>query len=232
MGNFGILPLNCPLSQAKATTNEIMYRLVKNNPPESSDFVSIRGQSPQKQYAAEFSDLFNESLANEIVQEFIQIIGHSDNQEELTKIIKYFQLRAARKYRDFLIELQTAGTQLSVDWVSPITNQGASVILKETTIQNAIIIIDQVESELPKVINVFGTLIGGNKRSEKFEMINDDQKTYRGDISRQVINSSINLTISQRYEFVIEETKKLKPATNEIFYSHKLIGLKQLVKIN
>jgi hypothetical protein len=50
MGNFGILPLNCPPSQAKATTNEIMYRLVENNPPESSDFVSIRRQNPQKEY--------------------------------------------------------------------------------------------------------------------------------------------------------------------------------------
>jgi hypothetical protein len=180
--------------------------------------------------AAELGDLFNESLANEIIQEFIQIISHSDNQEELTKIIKYFQLRAARKYRDFLIELQTAGTQISIDWVSPLANKGASVILKETTIQNAIIIIDQVESELPEVISIIGTLIGGNERSEKFEMIDKNEQTYKGDISKQVINSSISLTIGNKYEFIIEATKKIKPATNEIFYSYKLIGLKQLMK--
>ena len=87
--------------------------------------------------ASEMGNLFNESLANEIVEEFILVLNHSDNQEELTKIIKTLKIRAARKYRDLLNELQTAGTQLKVDWESPMEGKGGSTILKEATINNA-----------------------------------------------------------------------------------------------
>ncbi len=181
--------------------------------------------------AAESGNLFNESLANEIIEEFIQVINSSENQEELTKIIKKFKIRAARKYRDFLIKLQTAGTQLKIDWESPIPNKGGSVFLKETTINNALMIINQVQPEPPQIINVTGTLIGGNKRSKRFEIEDDnDRKTYKGAIAQTALNSSVILTLDKRYEFVLEETKKINPSTNEVSCTYKLIRLKLLTK--
>ena len=71
-----------------------------------------------------------------------------------------------------------------------------------------IIIINKVESELPQIININGALIGGNKRSKKFEILNDEQETYKGEITKTVINSSVSLILDKRYEFTLEETKK------------------------
>ncbi|MEP2770597.1 MAG: hypothetical protein ABJH05_00525 [Fulvivirga sp.] len=45
------LPNNCPPSDAKPPDGQTFYRLCQNNPPEGSDFVSLKIENPSRTFA-------------------------------------------------------------------------------------------------------------------------------------------------------------------------------------
>lgn len=172
-------------------------------------------------------DLWGNSLAEEAIESFLQLINIGQDSERLREFLLDAQPRAASRYRIFLEKLIHAKARLRADWGSFNQEKGDSAELLLVDAKIVLGIVSQVESEKPKQYEVEGELVGINKRTKSFEIweIRGEEKKYSGRILDSALSVAETATLSRVYTSTIMEVTEIS-LTGEEKIKYQLADLK------
>lgn len=172
-------------------------------------------------------DLWGNSLAEEAVEAFLQLIEIGKDSEKLREFLLEAQPRTAFRYRIFLEKLINAKAKIRAEWGSCNQNKGAAAELLLEDAKITLEIVSQVETENPRQYDVDGELAGINKRTKYFEIweFKGDGKKYSGRILDSALSVAETATISKTYTATIKEIIEVSLAGEE-HTKYQLVDLK------
>lgn len=171
-------------------------------------------------------DLWNNSLAKQSVEKFVELIKIGNQPALLRSLLLQIQPRAASRYKIFMQNLIHAKSDINLAWSSPSNQEIITAYLNLSDIQNIISVITEVEEQDPKQYNIIGELIGVHKRNKTFEIFSySENQKFSGRILDSALSIAEQATISKYYEATIIEKQELLP-TGEEFTKYNLLNLK------
>lgn len=177
--------------------------------------------------AFEQPDLWGNSLVEEAIESFLQLIKIGKDSERLREFLLDAQPRAASRYRIFLEKLIHAKARVRAEWGSFSQDKGDSAELLLADAKIILEIVSQVEAEKPKQYEVEGELVGVNKRTKSFEIweVKGERKKYSGRILDSALSTAETATLSKIYIATITEVTEV-PLTGEEKTKYQLADLK------
>ncbi|MGM3305220.1 DUF6575 domain-containing protein [Anabaena sp. WFMT] len=181
--------------------------------------------------ASDQSNTDDNSLAGKAMNQFLELVNLSsdakNNAQELRKLLFSLNSRASSRYCNFLEDLLKSETNFRLNWGSPNQERGGYGELSISSIKEAIAVIQQTEQEIVKEYEIRGELIGINKRSKSYEILNlQTNKKVSGRIIDEAIPSAETATISEVYIATIREVKEISPIIPEGKMKYKLLYLR------
>jgi hypothetical protein len=171
-------------------------------------------------------DLWGSSIALEAIEEFVALIDAGCNVQRLRTRLFELQPRVASRYRIFLEHLVSSEAALKVDWGSVSSEKGGIAHISLAKAKSALAIVDQVEAEKPKQYQIRGELIGLNKRTKSFEILDiKGNKRISGTIASEASKSIQRSTIGKNYDATIKETTQVSLTTGQEKIEYQLITL-------
>ena len=173
------------------------------------------------------------SLAGEAINQFLELVKLSsdakNNEQKLRELLFKLKSRVASQYCSFLEYLLKSKTNLRLNWGSPNQERGGYGELSISSIEEAIAIIKKPQQETVREHEIRGELIGINKRSKSYEILNTDtNKKILGRIVDEAIPSAETATISKVYIASIREVKEISPIIPEGKIKYKLLALQPI----
>lgn len=167
--------------------------------------------------ALEPPDLWGNSLIEEAIEAFLQLIKIGKNPEKLREFLLDAPPRAASGYRIFLEKLIHAKARVAVEWGSFNQDKGDSAELLLADAKIIFGIVSQVEAEKPRQYQIEGELVGVNKRTKFFEIweVAGERKKYSGRILDSALSTAETATISEVYTATITEVTEFSLAGEE-----------------
>ena len=180
-------------------------------------------------------DVLRDSLIGESLIVFFDLIQSSsinnegadiniDNQN-FTEKLNSLDKKIASKFRKFLVSVADAESDVDFNWGSPHPDRGGSVSLTYTDAMNSLSLMNSLEFNDPKTLEIIGILVGGNVESKKFEFrdIYENFK-YKGKIADSLFANDIDMTLQNIY--MEKESKNLYKATiEETLEVNQIMGL-------
>jgi hypothetical protein len=183
-------------------------------------------------------DLWGNSLALEAIEEFVQLIDAGCNIQKLRNLLFELRPRVASRYRIFLEYLVSSEAALKVDWGSVSSEKGGLTFISLSNAKSALAIVSQVEAEQPKQYQILGELIGLNKRTKSFEILElkvrkkiselQEGKKISGVMTSEVIKHNKQPTIGEIYNATIREITQVSLTTGQEKVEYQLIELQSL----
>ncbi|MDX2241973.1 MAG: DUF6575 domain-containing protein [Leptolyngbyaceae cyanobacterium bins.302] len=177
--------------------------------------------------AFEQPDLWGNSLVEEAIEAFLQLIKIGKDSERLREFLLDAQPRAASRYRIFLEKIILAKAKVRAEWGSFNQDKGDSAELLLADAKIVLGIVSQVEAEKPKQYEVEGELVGVNKRTKSFEIweVKGEKKKYSGRILDSALSIAETATLSEIYTATIKEVTEVS-LTGEEKTKYQLATLK------
>ncbi|MCY7277156.1 MAG: hypothetical protein LH702_26370 [Phormidesmis sp. CAN_BIN44] len=180
--------------------------------------------------SVEEPDFWGDSLAGDAIESFLELIKIGKDAETLRKYLLTIQPRAASRYRVFLEKLINSKAKLRAEWGSLKLDRGGSCELLLIDAKIALEIVTQIEEEKPKQYEIDGELVGVNKRTKSFEILETkSNRKYSGRILDLALSVAETATLSEIYTSTIREIIEVTPATGEEKTKYQLVGLKPTV---
>jgi len=180
--------------------------------------------------SVEKPDFWGNSLAGDAIESFLELIKIGKDAEKLRKYLLTVQPRAASRYRVFLEKLINSRAKLRAEWGSLNQDKGGSGELLLIDAKIALGIVTQIEEEKPKQYEINGELVGVNKRTKSFEILEvKSNRKYSGRILDLALSVAETATLSEIYTSTIREIIEVSPATGEEKTKYQLVGLKPIV---
>ena len=176
--------------------------------------------------SAETVDVLNHSDFGDTIEEFLKLLEAANNQDELKSLLDQLTLRVAKNYTQFLKSLSESVVDTRFTWKSPNPDRGGSASLSKPEIQEVIEILERFQEETPLIFNVTGKLTGAFLSNKTFEIETTD-KTYKGKITDEAIETVRNATLSQIYTAEIQEITERSETTNETKTRYQLLSLRR-----
>ncbi|MCT7964002.1 hypothetical protein NG791_25325 [Laspinema sp. D1] len=172
-------------------------------------------------------NLFGESLVRKAIEEFIALLKVGSKVEELRERLLGLRGRSISRYRHLLKGLVAAGTGVGIEWGSPQDGRGGVANLPFTTAKAVIDILDQITRENPIEYEIIGELIGGNKRTENYEIKDsENSEKYSGKVLEQAIQDIAEATLGETYVAIIREKIEVFPIRGVEKIEYELVSLK------
>ncbi len=172
-------------------------------------------------------DLWGNSLVEEAIEAFLNLIEIGKDSERLREFLLDAQPRAASRYRIFLEKLIHAKARIRAEWGSVDQNKGDSAELLLADAKIVLVIVSQVEAEKPRQYEVEGELVGVNKRTKSFEIweTKGHRKKYTGRILDSALSVAETATLSKIYTATVTEVTEVS-LTGEEKTKYQLTDLK------
>ena len=155
--------------------------------------------------------LFGDSLVEDAIETFLNLIKIGKNSEELRIFLLEAQPRVASRHSIFLQTLINSKAKMNAEWGSFSEGKGnsAELILRDAKI--VLSIVNQVEDEKPREYKVEGELVGINKRTKSFEIWESKgaRKKYSGRILDSALSVAQTATLSGIYIATILEVTEV-----------------------
>jgi hypothetical protein len=173
-------------------------------------------------------DLLKPPFTETVIDDFINLIHSTSDEEKLRELMLKFQQRSASRYRKFLMALTHIEADFRVEWGSPNPNKGGSADLSCLDAWQAIEICDEMETAAPEDYEVIGKLFAVDTEQKTFRMKDlSEGKIYYGKISDDVLTGEVEIIVKppMTYKATIQETLSEKLATGEVSHVYKLLSL-------
>ncbi len=172
------------------------------------------------------ADLFGNTPTGDAIERFISLLNVGCDADKLKEIFSSLQIRPAAKYRELLNHVLRYKTSFNIEWASPVENRRGYAELSVKTAQEAISIIDEIESEEPYEYDINGILVGMNIRTRVYEIRDiEENRKLSGKILDEAMDQAEHATINKQYLARIREEAELIPATGEMKYNKQLVSL-------
>jgi hypothetical protein len=173
-------------------------------------------------------DFLEEPLLEKAVDDFVELLNGSKNEQTLRDLMEKFRQRAASRYRRFLIALTDSEANFRVEWGSSNPEKGGTATLSYSEAWRAIEICEEIETTEPQEREITGELIAVNSEQKTFRMRDKHDRTiYFGKISDAVFDSGVDLVVvkpPKTYKARIQQTIEEK-STGESVFKNKLLHL-------
>jgi hypothetical protein len=164
-------------------------------------------------------DLLNKPLPELVVQEFLEIISQSRQQDygKLSESLFQLQRRATSYYRNFLLSLIDADLELKVDWGSPNPEKGGSTTITISDAVKTVEIIGRIGIRIPLDYQIPAELIGGDLRKKELKIrdIESDVIISVNVLDEVLSPASVKLVIGRIYDASIREVISITPENQE-----------------
>ncbi len=174
-------------------------------------------------------DLWEPSLAEIVIDDFITLLNSSSDEQKLKELTAKLQQRSVSRYRQFLLALTHSEADLRVEWGSPNQEKGGTAQLSCWDAWRAIAICDEVEITEPENLSIIGELLAVNSEQKTFRIRDRHEgNIYFGKITDAVFDSGVDLVVvkpPRTYTALIQQTLEERPATGEAILKSKLLNL-------
>ena len=134
------------------------------------------------------SDLFNGSLASDVLQELTGLLSVSSDDVEVTKKLHQLEARVASKYKSFLKSLMYLDSPLKVEWGSPCEGRGGALRLDKKSISSALELVSKIEKDMSEPIKFKAELLGLDIKTKAFRVIDlANGESYSGKVSDEYV---------------------------------------------
>jgi hypothetical protein len=174
-------------------------------------------------------DLWGDSLAEDAMETFLELISAGDDSEELRNLLLKIKPRAVSRYCVFLKRLIDSKVSFIAEWGSFNSGKGSTAEMHLADAKRILNIVTQVEEEVPQEYNIEGELVGVNKRTKYFEIwdVKNKDKKYSGRILDSAISQAETATLSEVYTATLREIVEVSPNTGAEKPKYQLVCLVQ-----
>lgn len=176
--------------------------------------------------------LFDFPIAEDISQDFLDLIRFSNIPELLAERISNYRGKPSSKFKTLIFNILSLEANLYLEWGSVKPEKGGFAEISYENLVRALDILEKQDIIDPVLINFVGTLIlaGVDKkkgRNTRFIAVDEQSgKEYRGSISESIVRSgTVDLIVGKIYRMTLEEKSSVNAATGDEEISYTLIDL-------
>lgn len=164
------------------------------------------------------------SILEAALVEVTNLIKDTGDPSQFSERIKDYQPRLTSRYLDLLKVLRRHVTETTISWASPDQEQHGTAELKPLAIESAISYLEDVEKVDHDIVIVTGEFIGGNSRTQRFEIATEAER-FVGTVEG-IDPDKYNPTIGSKYEARIRKIIKQRAASEEPTVDYELLKLR------
>jgi hypothetical protein len=155
------------------------------------------------------SDLFNKSLASDVLLELTNLLESRDNDDNISNKLHELQGRVASKYRRFLKDIVKLESPMKIDWGSPSEDRGGSIKLSKDEIKTAFELVSKIDIDMSESVTFQAELLGLDVATKRYRVKHlTEEEVFAGKIAddslEKVSHSEINGIYSVTLKKVIE----------------------------
>lgn len=178
--------------------------------------------------ASQYSDLLDNSLVSESLEEFGNLVLAADSEDRLSNKLHALKGRVASKYRRLLKELNDIDSGIRVDWGSVAEGKGGVFELSRDQVSRAYAIVDKIDIAMAEELVVYGRLVGFNSRTKRYEILSsEDQKSYSGKVSEEAVLSVEHPAIGSNYFASLRMLVETQSSSGDELVRWVLVGLSE-----
>ncbi|MDH1235146.1 DUF6575 domain-containing protein [Stutzerimonas stutzeri] len=155
------------------------------------------------------NDLFDSSLASDVLLELTNLINSRDNEDYISNKLHELKGRVASKYRAFLREVVKLNCPMKLHWGSPNKERGSITTLNREEIKRAFDIVSKIDTDMSESVVFRAELLGLDVKTKRYRVRHlADNEDYSGKIADEsllgVQHSKINGIYNVTLKKVIE----------------------------
>lgn len=151
-------------------------------------------------------DLFDDSLASDILQELINLFESRDHEDNISNKLHELQGRVASKYKSFLKDLSKLNTPLKVEWGSVKSNRGYCLKLSKDEIFRAYELVSKIDIDMSESVHFRANLLGLDVETKRYRVKRlDNDEVYAGKISDECLNKVSHSKINDIYDVIVKK---------------------------
>jgi hypothetical protein len=183
--------------------------------------------------ASEVSDLFENSLTSDVLQELSQLLEIADDEDRVSNKLHVLKGRVASKYRKFLKALSRADSPLTINWGSPNDERGASIELSKDQIRNIYILVNKIDTDMSEAVEFRAELLGLDVKTKRFRVKNiADDQDYSGKIAEEAVTQVMHSEINGEYHVTIKKVIETNSTSGNEHTRWVLIALASPTNVN
>lgn len=172
------------------------------------------------------SDLFDKSLASDVLLEFTNLLDSRDNDDNISNKLHMLQGRVASKYRRFLKDIVKLDSPMKIDWGSPSENQGNSIHLTKNEIKTAFELVSKIDIDMSESVNFRAELLGLDVATKRYRVKHlADSEVYAGKIFDESLDKVSHSEINGIYSVTLKKVIETNSSSGSEFTKWMLIGL-------
>ncbi|MCC6075773.1 DUF6575 domain-containing protein [Pseudomonas sp. GCM10022188] len=155
--------------------------------------------------SAGVSDLFDNSLASDVLLELTNLLDVRDNADFLSNKLHAFKGRVSSKYRAFLREITKLNSPINIQWGSPNPGRGSTLSISRQELRRAFEIVNQIDIDMSESIAFRAELLGLDVQTKRYRVRSSvDGESYSGRISDDSVGKVSHSKINGIYDVVLK----------------------------
>lgn len=152
------------------------------------------------------SDLFNDSLASDILLELTNLLESRDNDDNISNKLHELQGRVASKYRRFLKDIVKLESPMKIDWGSPSDNRGGSIKLSKEEIKAAFELVSKIDIDMSEAVMFRAELLGLDVATKRYRVKHlTEEEVYAGKIAEESLEKVSHSEINGIYNVTLKK---------------------------